>query len=111
MGHPKEESRLLIGYSTHNLDQVREAEGLPIDYSAIGPVCATLSKARPDPVIGVDGVRKARRVTTKLLVAIGGITRRNCREVRDAGADSVAVISDLFESPGKAVADFLRILR
>ena len=106
-----EKSRLLIGYSTHNLDQVREAEGLPIDYIAIGPVFATQSKSRPDPVIGVNGVRRARQVTTKLLVAIGGITRRNCREVRDAGADSVAVISDLFESPGKAVADFLRILR
>ena len=111
MGHPEEKRRLLIGHSTHNLEQVGEAEGLPIDYVAIGPVFATQSKARPDPVIGVEGVRSARQVTTKPLVAIGGITRRNCREVWEAGADSVAVISDLFESPGKAVADFLRILR
>lgn len=100
----------LIGFSTHNLNQLREADPLPLDYIAIGPVFATSSKANPDPVIGLDGVRAARRVTTKPLVAIGGITRVNCRQVRDAGADSVAVISDLFESPGKAFADFLRVL-
>jgi thiamine-phosphate pyrophosphorylase len=100
----------LIGFSTHNLNQLREANALPVDYIAIGPVFATSSKANPDPVIGLEGVQAARRVTTKPLVAIGGITRVNCRQVRDAGADSVAVISDLFESPGKAFADFLRVL-
>jgi thiamine monophosphate synthase len=100
----------LIGFSTHNLAQVREADALPIDYIAIGPVFATGSKANPDPVVGLEGVRQARQATSKPLVAIGGITRLNCRQVRDAGADSVAVISDLLESPGKAVADFLRVL-
>jgi thiamine-phosphate pyrophosphorylase len=99
-----------IGYSTHNLDQVREADTLPVDYIAIGPVFATGSKANPDPVVGLEGVRQARRVTAKPLVAIGGITRLNCAQVKDSGADSVAVISDLFESSGKAVADFLRVL-
>lgn len=102
--------RIIIGYSTHNLEQVREADTLPVDYVAIGPVFATASKANPDPVIGLEGVRQARRVTAKPLVAIGGITRMNCAQVKDSGADSVALISDLFESPGKAVADFLRIL-
>ncbi|HEY7403707.1 MAG TPA: thiamine phosphate synthase [Candidatus Angelobacter sp.] len=106
----KDEKRRIIGYSTHNPDQLREADGLPVDYLAIGPVFATASKANPDPVIGLEGVRAARRITTKPLVAIGGITRMNCAQVKDAGASSVAVISDLFESPGKAVADFLRIL-
>jgi thiamine-phosphate pyrophosphorylase len=105
-----EKNHLFIGFSTHNLNQLREADALPLDYIAIGPVFATSSKANPDPVIGLEGVRAARRVTTKPLAAIGGITRVNCRHVRDAGADSVAVISDLFESPGKAVADFLRVL-
>jgi thiamine-phosphate pyrophosphorylase len=61
-------------------------------------------------VIGLEGVRQARRVTKKPLVAIGGITRQNCSQVKDSGADAVAVISDLLESPGKAVADFLRVL-
>jgi thiamine-phosphate pyrophosphorylase len=106
----EDRKKQLIGYSTHNLDQVREADALAVDYIAIGPVFATSSKARPDPVIGPEGVRAARQVTQKPLVAIGGITRQNARQVTEAGADAVAVISDLFESPGKAVADFLRIL-
>ncbi len=100
----------LIGFSTHNLSQVIEADALPIDYIAIGPVFATGSKANPDLVVGLEGVRQARRVTKKPLVAIGGITRLNCSQVKDSGADAVAVISDLLESPAKAVADFLRVL-
>ena len=104
------EKKLLIGFSTHNLSQLREADALPVDYIAIGPVFATGSKANPDPVIGLEGVREARRVTKKPLVAIGGITRQNCSQVKAAGADAVAVISDLLESPAKAVADFLRVL-
>ena len=104
------EKKLLIGFSTHNLSQLREADALPVDYIAIGPVFATGSKANPDPVVGLEGVRQARRVTKKPLVAIGGITRLNCSQVKAAGADAVAVISDLLESPAKAVADFLRVL-
>lgn len=100
----------IIGFSTHNLAQVITADALPIDYIAIGPVFATGSKANPDPVIGLEGVRQARQATKKPLVAIGGITRQNCSQVRAAGADAVAVISDLLESPAKAVADFLRVL-
>ena len=107
----KKQSRpLVVGFSTHNLDQVREANLMPIDYLAVGPVFATGSKVNPDPVIGLEGVRQARAATAKPLVAIGGITRKNCREVMDAGADAVAVISDLLESPVKAVEEFLRIL-
>jgi thiamine-phosphate pyrophosphorylase len=102
--------QLLIGFSTHNLAQVQEADSMPIDYIAVGPVFATASKANPDPVIGLAGVRRAREATGKPLVAIGGIARNNCRQVMEAGADSVAVISDLLESPRKAVEEFLRIL-
>jgi thiamine-phosphate pyrophosphorylase len=100
----------IIGFSTHNLSQLREADTLPVDYIAFGPVFATGSKANPDPVVGIEGVRQARQATQKPLVAIGGITRQNCSQVKAAGADAVAVISDLLESPAKAVADFLRVL-
>ena len=100
----------IIGFSTHNLAHVIAADMLPVDYIAIGPVFATGSKANHDPVIGLEGVRQARRVTKKPLVAIGGITRQNCSQVKAAGADAVAVISDLLESPAKAFADFLRVL-
>jgi thiamine-phosphate pyrophosphorylase len=106
----KDRKTRVIGFSTHNLAQVIAADALPIDYIAIGPVFATGSKANPDPMIGLEGVRQARRVTKKPLVAIGGITRQNCSQVKAAGADAVAVISDLLESPAKAVADFLRVL-
>jgi thiamine-phosphate pyrophosphorylase len=103
-------NHLFIGYSTHSIAQVREADSYPVDYIAVGPVFATASKANPDPVIGLEGVRAARATTSKPLVAIGGITRKNCRQVVEAGADSVAVISDLLESPVKALEEFLRIL-
>jgi thiamine-phosphate pyrophosphorylase len=109
-GQVKDGKARLIGFSTHNLAQVIAADALPIDYIAIGPVFATGSKANPDPVVGLEGVRQARGVTKKPLVAIGGITRQNCSQVKAAGADAVAVISDLLESPAKAVADFLRVL-
>jgi thiamine-phosphate pyrophosphorylase len=101
---------MLIGRSTHNEEQAREADGTDADYIAIGPVFATSSKTRPDPVVGLAGVKAARRLTQKPLVAIGGITRLNCKEVLDAGADSVAVISDLLDSPAKSVEEFLQLL-
>jgi thiamine-phosphate pyrophosphorylase len=99
-----------LGVSTHNPEQVEEADQSPADYIAIGPVFSTVSKANPDPVIGLAGLRAARGLTHKPLVAIGGITRQNCRAVIDAGADSVAVISDLIRQPGKSAEEFLCIL-
>ena len=102
---------LWLGVSTHNPEQVSEADRTSADYLAIGPVFATSSKVNPDPVIGLEGVRRARALTRKPLVAIGGITRANCGSVIDAGADSVAVISDLVHEPRKSAEEFLRILR
>ena len=101
---------LWLGVSTHNPEQVTEADQTPADYIAVGPVFATSSKSKPDPIIGLAGVRSARALTRKPLVAIGGITRANCRSVIEAGADSVAVISDLLPEPGKSAEAFLRIL-
>jgi thiamine-phosphate pyrophosphorylase len=99
-----------LGVSTHNPEQVREADLTSADYLAIGPVFATSSKDKPDPVVGLDGVRRARRLTSKPLVAIGGITRANAASVIEAGADSVAVISDLLREPCKSAEEFFRIL-
>lgn len=86
----------MIGLSTHNPAQTEAAGHQPVDYIAIGPVFATASKANPDPVVGLEGVRRARSQTAKPLVAIGGIRRSNALSVLDAGADSVAVIGDLY---------------
>src|SRR5207302_1579434 len=88
----------LIGISTHNVEQALVADATSADYIAIGPVFATQSKEHPDPVVGLDGLNKVRKLTRKPLVAIGGITLANCRSVIDAGADSVAVISGLLTS-------------
>ena len=99
-----------LGVSTHNPQQVAEADKTSADYIAFGPVFATGSKVNPDPVVGLEGVRVARSLTRKPLVAIGGITRQNCRAVIEAGADSVAVISDLVRDPPKSAEEFLRIL-
>jgi thiamine-phosphate pyrophosphorylase len=100
-----------LGVSTHNPEQVREADQTSADYLAIGPVFSTSSKERPDPVVGLEGVRRARQLTRKPLVAIGGITRANAASVIEAGADSVAVISDLLREPRKSAEEFFRILR
>ena len=94
----------LLGVSTHNLEQVERAAGAPVDYLAIGPVFPTRSKAAPDPVVGLEMVRKARALVTGSLVAIGGITEENARSVVDAGADGVAVISALLSQADLAAA-------
>jgi thiamine-phosphate pyrophosphorylase len=100
-----------LGVSTHNGEQLRAADQTSADYLAIGPVFSTLSKEKPDPVVGLDGVRRARQLTRKPLVAIGGITRTNAASVIEAGADSVAVIGDLLREPRKSAEEFFRILR
>jgi thiamine-phosphate pyrophosphorylase len=96
---PQDARRLMgaawLGYSTHNAAQLTAATREPVDYLAIGPLFTTRSKINPDPVVGVPHLQTLRQLTTKPLVAIGGITRENAKSVLDAGADSVAVIGDL----------------
>ena len=102
----------IVGVSTHSEAQLREADLEPVDYIAIGPVFSTSSKENPGPVVGIEGVRRARSITQKPLVAIGGITLETVVQVRDAGADSVAVISAIFMhggNPVKLAKDFLNI--
>lgn len=90
----------VIGFSTHNVEQAIEAAAWPIDYLAIGPIFTTLTKANPDPVVGLEGIRAVREATGTLpLVAIGGVTPGNAREVIEAGADSVAMIRGLLTGP------------
>ena len=107
-------SEFWVGVSTHTEEQVRVADTSCADYVAVGPVFVTGTKVDAEPVIGLEGVRRARALTKKPIVGIGGITRENARSVIDAGADSVAVISALFadsETVEKVARDFLEILR
>jgi thiamine-phosphate pyrophosphorylase len=85
----------MLGFSTHNAVQFAAGLCEPADYLAIGPIFATRSKANPDPVLGLDGLRALERSMGRPLAAIGGITRENARQVLAAGADSVAVIHDI----------------
>jgi thiamine-phosphate pyrophosphorylase len=91
-----------VGVSTHNLEQLREASRTSADYIAVGPIFPTSTKRNPDPVVGLEFLRAARKITDKPLVAIGGITLERAADVYRAGADSVAVIQDLVSAPDPA---------
>jgi thiamine-phosphate pyrophosphorylase len=97
----------LIGFSTHNRPQLLRGAQEPVDYLSLGPMFPTTSKLRPDPVVGLEGLRELRPLATKPLVAIGGIRLEQARDVLEAGADSVAVISDLL--PAACDLDTLRL--
>ena len=100
-------SKGVLGVSTHNIQQVIVVDESSADYLAIGPVFPTTSKDNPSPVIGLAGIQDARARSSKPLVAIGGITLQNCQAVIQAGADAVAVISELLSDPRKVTAQFL----
>jgi thiamine-phosphate pyrophosphorylase len=85
----------IVGFSTHRLAEVQAAAAEPVDYIAFGPVFATSTKADAQPVVGLPGLREARRHTRHALVAIGGITRDNAAAAVAAGADGIASISAL----------------
>jgi len=89
----------IVGYSTHNMEQMRRAADEPVDYVAFGPIFGTASKDRPDPTVGVEALREVRELTERPLVAIGGITMENAPLCFRAGADSVAVISGMLPTP------------
>jgi thiamine-phosphate pyrophosphorylase len=103
--------RLLIGFSTHNSEQLLAANDEPVDYLAIGPIFATASKENPDPVVGTAGLARIRALARKPLVAIGGITRSNALRSIETGVDSLAVISDLLDSdPRSAISEWRALL-
>lgn len=94
----------IVGFSTHNEAQIRAAAAESVNYLALGPIFTTSTKQNPDPVVGLDELHRLRPLTDRHLVAIGGITLANARAVLDAGADSVAVVSDLFPADGNVRA-------
>ena len=115
---PPDRARLLlgegriIGYSTHSLGQALAADSQPIDYLAIGPIFQTTTKENPDPVVGLGALAEVKARISRPLVAIGGVDIGSARSVIDAGADAVAVISDLFVSPdlGARTAAYFNLL-
>ncbi|MGH9935372.1 MAG: thiamine phosphate synthase [Blastocatellia bacterium] len=89
----------IIGVSTHSIDQFRAALGTSANYIAVGPVYQTNTKENPNPAVGLELVREAKRLADRPLVAIGGITPERAPEIIAAGADSVAAISALYPWP------------
>ena len=101
----------IIGFSTHNLEQAILATRLPIDYIAIGPIFSTTTKHSYEPSVGLNGLTQMRQAVGKFpLVAIGGITSQNSQDVLDAGADMIAVISDIWTGSGQVGSLIDRLL-
>jgi thiamine-phosphate pyrophosphorylase len=98
-----------VGVSTHNLAQFRAAATTSADYIAAGPIFATTTKTNPDPVVGTEFIRQVRTLTDKAIVAIGGITLERAAGVIEAGANAVAVGSDILcaADPGKRARQFI----
>jgi thiamine-phosphate pyrophosphorylase len=101
-----------VGVSTHNLEQFERAAATSADYIAVGPVFCTSTKTNPDPVVGIDFIRRVSALTDKPIVAIGGITLDRAAEVIRAGADSVAVASDILRAPdpGRRARQYINLL-
>ncbi|HVB98763.1 MAG TPA: thiamine phosphate synthase [Candidatus Dormibacteraeota bacterium] len=100
-----------VGFSTHTLEQVREADTTSADYIAFGPIYPTTTKKQADPTVGAEGLRRARELTRKPLVAIGGIRLENAEELWRAGADSLAVARDVVShrDPSARVREYLAL--
>jgi thiamine-phosphate pyrophosphorylase len=102
----------LVGVSTHNLKQFQQATATSADYIAVGPIFSTSTKEKPNPVVGTEFIRQVRSLTHKPIVAIGGITLARATEVIQAGADSIAVISDILRAadPGARARQYVELL-
>lgn len=99
----------IIGISTHTLNQAHTAAQMPVDYVAIGPIFPTSTKKSSQAAVGLDGLRLIRNAIGRMpLVAIGGINSKSQEEVLNAGADCLAIISDIWESPGQIADKFLQ---
>ena len=88
----------IIGISTHNLEQVKRAADMPVDYVALGPIFPTATKQSSNRPVGLDAVSKACKLLGDIpLVVIGGITEVNARELLDAGSTALAIITDCWK--------------
>jgi thiamine-phosphate pyrophosphorylase len=111
---PRETRRIaganrIVGFSTHNQLQLAAARAEPIDYVALGPIFGTASKRNPDPQVGLGELRRLKPLADVPLVAIGGINRGNAHEVWAAGADSIAVVGDLYPDVRRSAEEWLKL--
>lgn len=105
-------NKAIIGFSTHTLAQAAEAAKFPVDYIAVGPIFATLSKENPDAIVGLEKLKKVRETIGDFpLVAIGGINFENAASVLQSGADSLAIIGAILNPADKISNNIKRFLK
>ncbi len=103
--------RVIVGISTHNLEQAKLAANMPVDYVAFGPIFKTSTKENPDPIAGLEALRGVRTIVGSLpVVAIGGITLANAGEAWKAGADAVSSIAALVSDPSRIAENMSQML-
>ncbi len=104
--------RMLIGVSTHSVGEAERAEKEGADFVTLGPVYETASKLRYGQPLGADVLRQAKTALSVPVFAIGGITKERITEVREAGADGVAVISAILASDDvkSSAGEFMRLM-
>jgi thiamine-phosphate pyrophosphorylase len=102
----------ILGCSVVSAEQAQEAESAGADYVAVGAIYPTASKSNID-VVGLDRLRQVKRAAKTPLVAIGGINRENAREVMNAGADSVCIISAILNAPdiSRAAIEIMNVIK
>ncbi|MGC8853044.1 MAG: thiamine phosphate synthase [Hydrogenobacter sp.] len=103
---------MYIGYSVNSVEELREVEHLPIDYIGFGSVYETTTKENYK-LVGIEGLRQAVKLTSKPIIAIGGITHYRVKEVLEAGAKGIAVVSAIlgFEDVKKATQALVQACR
>lgn len=97
-------AQVFIGWSVESMDDVARAASMPVDYLGVSPVYATATKTDTQALWGLDGLRQVRARTRLPLVAIGGVSAGNARQVIAAGADSLAVVSAICSAPDPTMA-------
>jgi thiamine-phosphate diphosphorylase len=104
--------KMYIGYSVNSLEKLREVEHLPIDYIGFGSIYETSTK-KDYKLVGIEALRQAVKMTSKPIIAIGGITHYRVKEVLSAGAKGIAVVSAIlgFEDVKKATEELVSVYK
>ncbi len=102
----------IIGLSVENIDQVKEAQALDVDYLGVSPIYCTPTKKELQTQFGIEGLRDVRALSKHPLVAIGGLNLQTIPDVVRAGADGVAVVSAICsaDNPHDAAAQLKRCI-
>jgi len=94
----------IIGLSAESIDDAIEADIKGADYIGVSPIYTTPTKPELEKGLGIEGLKKIRKVTSLPLVAIGGMKAKNCREAIKNGADGIAVVSAICSAPNPEIA-------